>query len=112
MPDAMAPSREEWEWGLAVVWSRSFGMPLASGGGTAPVLAPVTGMFNGAAYPARLVQRLHAAGELAFPPDAPFEVPPPALVASLQRLESNAAAHFEPRADAFVVTSAVAAAAG
>ena len=56
MPDAMAPSREEWEWGLAVVWSRSFGMPLASGGGTAPVLAPVTGMFNGAAYPARLVQ--------------------------------------------------------
>ena len=49
-----------------------------------------------------------------LPPDtdAPFEVPPPALVASLQRLESNAAAHFEPRADAFVVTSAVAAAAG
>ena len=77
MPDAMAPSREEWEWGLAVVWSRSFGMPLASGGGTAPILMPVSGMFNGAAYPARLVQRLHAAGELAFPPDAPFEVPPP-----------------------------------
>lgn len=105
------PSREEWEWGLCAVWSRSFGVPTKAGGDRpAPALAPLTGMFNGAAYPGLVAANLLRLNMLksGHEPDERGYLEPRELLASLDEaeVESNVQAGFDPASSTFLVQSA------
>ena len=107
------PSREEWEWGLCAVWSRSFGVPIQGGGGKpAPALAPLTGMFNGAAYPGLIAANLARLELLksGHEPDERGYLEPRELLASLDEaeIESNVQAGFDPATNTFLVQAAAA----
>ena len=116
------PSRDEWLWGLSLVWSRSFGLPSAGGriglDSKAPALAPLVGMLNGAAYHAR---GLVASGMLPAAVAQQFKGPAHAHLddaaasharlppATLARLRARASTATRPRrstaTDAFFVSA-------